>query len=176
MFIRKYDRDAPAPSAAAPPLASGTVPGAAVPGASRPEAAVPQATGPAGPRVLIVEDEWLIAAAAEAVLTEAACTVVGMAGTAGDALRLARLWRPDLVLMDIDLRGPRSGIDAAIDIRASLGIRSLFVTGRSDDATRRRAEAAHPLGWLIKPCVGGRLVAAVRAAHLSLSPSSAAPD
>ena len=74
----------------------------------------PSVTAAAG-RVLIVEDEWILAASAEAALEEAHCTIVGIAVTADDAVRLAEAERPDLVLMDIRLRGPRNGIDAARD-------------------------------------------------------------
>lgn len=112
-------------------------------------------------RILIVEDEWVLAASAEAALEEARCTVVGIATTADEAIALAEAERPDLVLMDIRLRGPRDGIDAAREIRSRFGIRSLFVTAHSDSETRRQGNEADPVGWIQKPVSGDDLVAYV---------------
>lgn len=114
-------------------------------------------------RVLIVEDEWVLAASAEAALEEARCIVVGIATTADEAIVLAEAERPDLVLMDIRLRGPRDGIDAAREIRSRFGIRSLFVTAHSDAETRRQGDEADPAGWIQKPVSGDDLVAYVYA-------------
>ena len=122
----------------------------------------PSVTAAAG-RVLIVEDEWILAASAEAALEEAHCTIVGIAVTADDAVRLAEAERPDLVLMDIRLRGARNGIDAAREIRERFGIRSLFVTANSDPETRKLGGAADPAGWVQKPVSGGDLAASVLA-------------
>jgi CheY-like chemotaxis protein len=69
--------------------------------------------------------------------------------------------RPDLVLMDIRLRGMRNGIDAAREIRERFGIRSLFVTANSDPETQRQGGMADPAGWLQKPVSGEDLVASV---------------
>jgi CheY-like chemotaxis protein len=103
-------------------------------------------------RVLIVEDEYLVALTAEDALLDAGYTVVGIAASAEEAVKLAEVERPDLVLMDIRLVGQRDGIDAAAEIRARFGIFSLFATAYSDPATRTRGDAAaSPLGWLAKP-------------------------
>lgn len=112
-------------------------------------------------RVLIVEDEWVLAALAEAVLEDAHCTVVGIATTADEAVMLAEAERPDLVLMDVRLRGSRDGIDAAREIRERFGIRSLFVTANSDPEIRQQGGRADPAGWIQKPVSGGDLAAAV---------------
>jgi DNA-binding response OmpR family regulator len=112
-------------------------------------------------RVLIVEDEWVLAASAEAALEDANYTVVGIAVSADEAVRLAGAERPDLVLMDIRLRGMRNGIDAAREIRERFGIRSLFVTANSDPETQRQGGMADPAGWLQKPVSGEDLVASV---------------
>jgi DNA-binding NarL/FixJ family response regulator len=53
--------------------------------------------------------------------------------------------------MDIRLAGRRDGIDAAVDLFAQHGVRSLFASAHSDPQTRARAEQARPLGWLTKP-------------------------
>jgi two-component system, response regulator PdtaR len=118
----------------------------------------------AGPRVLIVEDDFLVSITVEAELVDAGFTVVGIATSAEQAIELAIAEAPHLVVMDIGLDGPRDGVDAAIEIFRQKGIRSLFASAYHDGDTRQRAEAAEPLGWLAKPYTMHALVVAVRAA------------
>ena len=102
-------------------------------------------------RVLIVEDDFLVAGEVEFVLAEAGFDVIGPAATAEDAVRLAAETKPDLVIMDVRLAGPSDGIEAATQIYRDLGIRSLFATAHSDSHTAARGKAANPLGWVAKP-------------------------
>ena len=120
--------------------------------------------GAAKPRVLIVDDEWLISVQLEQMLTAAGFEVVGTAADAASAVALAGRERPDLVLMDIRLSGPVDGIEAAREILDRFGIRSLFVSAHSDQATVARGRAAQPAGWLPKPFTEAELLQAVRAA------------
>lgn len=115
-----------------------------------------------GARVLVVEDDHLVSIDIEHTLTEAGFMVVGIAASAAQALTLARAEQPALALMDIRLLGQRDGIDAAIDIFNETGIRCIFATAHSDAATRARAQAARPLGWISKPYAPGALVQTVR--------------
>lgn len=114
--------------------------------------------------ILVVEDDWLIATEIEACLVDAGYDVPAIAFSADQAVELAGRLAPDLVLMDIRLEGRRDGIDAAQDILDRFGIRSLYISANSDPATKIRAEATHPVGWLPKPFSGSQLVAAVRLA------------
>lgn len=66
--------------------------------------------------------------------------------------------------MDIRLAHYGDGIDTAIKLLRKYGLRSVFVTAHADAATRSRASAARPLGWLVKPFTAGALVKAVREA------------
>jgi DNA-binding NarL/FixJ family response regulator len=120
-------------------------------------------------RILIVEDEDLVAMDAESVLQEAGFEVTGMASTAEEAIKLCRADRPDLVIMDIRLAGMRDGIDAAIDLFQAMGLRCVFATAYNDSTTRRRAEPAQPLGWLSKPYQPAALVQAVKQALARLA-------
>jgi len=116
------------------------------------------------PRILIVEDEYLVAVQIETALSEAGFAIAGIAARADEAVRLARETRPDLIVMDIRLAGPRDGIDAAIDIYKTTGIRCIFATAHSEPALQQRARAAAPLGWLGKPYQMSALTALIRAA------------
>ncbi|WP_119461002.1 response regulator [Rhodospirillaceae bacterium SYSU D60014] len=101
--------------------------------------------------ILIVEDEVLIALFTSATLSDLGYDVIGIAKTAEDALQTANRHRPDLVLMDITLRGQGDGIEAAQRLKEHLGVPVLFVTAHADGTTMERAAAAKPAGYLVKP-------------------------
>ena len=102
-------------------------------------------------RVLIVEDDSLLALDLEASLRDLGHEVVGLAASASAALSAAAAHRPDLVLMDISLADGTDGVDAAVEIRERIGTPAVFVTGYSDHGTRQRAAEARPIGMLVKP-------------------------
>ncbi len=79
-------------------------------------------------RVLIVEDDFLVAMELETGLADAGFVVTGVAATAEEAIRLAKAERPHLVIMDIRLASVRDGVDAALVLYKTQGIRSLFAT------------------------------------------------
>lgn len=122
-------------------------------------------------RVLVVEDEFLIASAVESDLSEGGFEVVAVANTADDAVKLAREARPDLVIMDIRLVGGRDGVDAALEIFGETGIRCIFATAHADAQSKARAVAASPLGWLQKPYGREGLIGAVEHALEMLRPT-----
>jgi two-component system, response regulator PdtaR len=109
-----------------------------------------RSTSVASQRVLLVEDEHLLAALMEQWLIEAGYEVVGIVSNAKAALDVAERRRPNMVIMDVRLAGHRDGIDTAEQIYTSLGIRSLFSSAYGDDWTRLRA-MPKPLGWRGKP-------------------------
>lgn len=121
-------------------------------------------------RILIVEDEFLIALTAEAELVEAGFIVVGKAASYEKALELARSTRPDIALMDVRLGAGRDGIEAAIALRSELDLPAIIATGSMDDENRRRAAPAVPLAWLPKPYTGEELVGTVTRALDTLHP------
>ena len=122
--------------------------------------------GPA--RVLIVEDDFLIAMQTEVALTAAGFDVVGPATTAEEAVELAREAQPWLAVMDIRLASTRDGIDAARELYEDFAIRCIFATAHDDARTRGRAEPYAPLGWLPKPYTMASLVAVVAEAVAGL--------
>ncbi len=119
-------------------------------------------------RILVVEDDFLIAMQTEEALTAAGMHVIGVASTAEEAVALASATHPFLAVMDIRLAGKRDGIDAAQELFESHGIRCIFATAHDDARTRARAEPYAPLGWLAKPYTMGSLIAAVTQALTKL--------
>jgi two-component system, response regulator PdtaR len=120
-------------------------------------------------RVMIVEDDFLVAIDIESALTDAGIAVAGVASSAEEALVLAEAERPALAVMDIRLAGKRDGIDAALDLFGGHGIRCIFATAHHDEGTRARAQPAQPLGWVPKPYGMASLVEAVQRALLDIS-------
>jgi two-component system, response regulator PdtaR len=114
-------------------------------------------------RILIVEDEFFISLDTKALLKGLGHTVVAIAVSADEAVRLAEKERPDLVLMDIRLIGARDGIDAAAEIQRRFAIPSIFVTANTDTITRGRAQALAPIAILEKPLTEPRLRAGLMA-------------
>lgn len=143
-----------------------------------PQAALaPHRPAPASrPCILLVEDDFLVGMEVETGLRDAGYDVAGVAATAEEALDLAASSRPALAVMDIRLASQRDGVDAALDIFRTLGIRSLFASAHVDADVRARAEAARPLGWVAKPYRVETLLAAIEAALGELNaPSPAGP-
>ena len=119
-------------------------------------------------RVLIIEDDLLIASQMEVALTEAGFDTIGVATNGEEALELAATEPPDLAITDIKLAGDHDGVDTALALFHAHGIRCIFASAYSDEEARRRAEPAAPLGWLQKPYSMASLTAAVRRAASEL--------
>lgn len=124
----------------------------------------PQTPRQQAARILIVEDDVLIATQMEAALADAGFDVIAAVATGNEALAVARAQAPALAIVDIRLAGHRSGIDTALELFQSHGIRCIFASAFADREARRRAEPAAPLGWLQKPYTMASLTDAVRAA------------
>ena len=102
-------------------------------------------------RILVVEDEGIIAEDLQLSLEEMGYEVVGIAVTGEDAVEEAEKSRPDLVLMDVVLQGQMNGIEAANRIHKMLGIPVIYLTAYSDDKMLERAKITEPFGYMIKP-------------------------
>ena len=102
-------------------------------------------------RILIVEDEVLIAADLESRMAGLGYTVCGKATTGEEALALIDRQRPDLVLMDIILQGKMDGTEAAEIIRDAWGIPVVFLTAYADTDRLERAKLTYPFGYILKP-------------------------
>ncbi len=101
--------------------------------------------------ILVVEDEALIAADIRRTLQRLGYEVWAPVATGQQALAAARVQRPDLVLMDIQIRGALDGIETARLMRAEHAVPVVYLSSHSDDATLARAMETQPYGYLLKP-------------------------
>jgi diguanylate cyclase (GGDEF)-like protein/PAS domain S-box-containing protein len=115
-------------------------------------------------KILIVEDEGIIAMDIRKQLEGFGYEVVATAFSGGQAITLANEHKPDLVMMDIVLKGDMDGISAAHAIAESLHIPVIFLTAYSDPATLLRAKATGAYGYLIKPFRPDELHASIEVA------------
>lgn len=102
-------------------------------------------------RILIVEDDRIVARDIQHQLSRMGHVVVGMSASGEEAVRLAGSHRPDLVLMDIRLEGEMDGIEAARRIRDAQRIPVVFLTAYANDEVVQRASLTEPFGYLLKP-------------------------
>jgi len=102
-------------------------------------------------KILIVEDEKVIALDIQRRLERSGYSVVGMAGDGPEALALAKERSPDLILMDIQMPGPINGIETAKQIRAFYNTPVIFLTAYSEPGLIEQAKEAAPFGYILKP-------------------------
>ena len=105
----------------------------------------------AGARIMIVEDERILALDLAETLDELGYTVAGMASRGDEAIELARRLDPQLILMDVRLDGDVDGIAAAETIRDEHDVPVVFLTAHADDDTLHRATRSEASAYLVKP-------------------------
>lgn len=115
-------------------------------------------------RILIVEDEAIIALAIDSVLVDTGHSVVGIARDVATALAIAAAQRPDLALVDLNLANTTSGAVAARHLLEMYGVPAIFVSGNPTDC-RRVGPRAGALGCLSKPFKDAELVQTIDAAQ-----------
>jgi hypothetical protein len=115
-------------------------------------------------KVLVVEDEIIVARTIASQLTQLGYTVVGTASSGAAAIDKALSSQPDLVLMDVVLKGEMDGITAASQICSQRDIPIVFLTAYADEDTLQRAKNTLPLGYIVKPFSPGELRVAVELA------------
>ncbi|HNU92354.1 MAG TPA: ATP-binding protein [Spirochaetota bacterium] len=102
-------------------------------------------------RVFIVEDEKIVSRDLQNVLESMGYEVVGVATSGEEAVGLIPEKRPDIVLMDIMLKGAMDGIEAAEKVRLEIDVPVIYLTAYADDTTLQRAKITEPYGYLLKP-------------------------
>jgi len=101
--------------------------------------------------ILVVEDEAIVAKDIQNSLKKLGYNVPSVENTGEDAIESAGKYRPDLVLMDIMLKGQISGIEAADQIKRRYEIPVIFLTAYADESTLSKAKVTEPYGYIIKP-------------------------
>ena len=105
---------------------------------------------PLGQKILIIEDEALVARELKSRLTQMGCEVVGIA-YGSEGIALARQTSPDLLLTDIHLKDGEDGIEIARAIQSERNVPVVFLTAYTDEETVTRAKEVTPYGYIIKP-------------------------
>lgn len=102
-------------------------------------------------KILIAEDEQIIAKDISNTLIRLGYNVMGMASTGEEVVDKAKEVKPDIILMDIMLKGEMTGIDAAEQIQKDSDIPIIYLTALSDNETIQRAKITEPFGYILKP-------------------------
>jgi signal transduction histidine kinase/DNA-binding response OmpR family regulator len=102
-------------------------------------------------KLLVVEDEAIVAMDLQRRLTSLGYSVLATASTGEEAIRIAAETCPGLILMDIRLRGQTDGVEAAEAIRARCDVPVVYLTALADEETLNRAKMTAPFGFLVKP-------------------------
>ena len=102
-------------------------------------------------RILVVEDEAIVAADIEMKLDNLGYTVAAVATSGEAALEKAQEVRPDLALMDIHLDGTMDGVETAQALRDRFKIPVVYLTAYADQPTLDRAKVTQPYGYIVKP-------------------------
>jgi DNA-binding response OmpR family regulator len=115
-------------------------------------------------RALIVEDETLIAEELTERLSRLGFVVIAAVDSADEGIALAISERPDLVLMDIRLKGKKDGVQAAREIRRQIDVPIVYVTAYSDRRTVNLAKGTEHDGYILKPFHRGELDSTIQVA------------
>jgi len=102
-------------------------------------------------KILVVEDEAIVAMHLSELLQSKGYDVVGIASDANAALEKYAAHQPDVILMDITIKGKKDGVELAKDILAKKGTPVIFLTAHADDETLRRVREVSPFGFILKP-------------------------
>lgn len=114
--------------------------------------------------ILVVEDEGIVAQEIKSRLEKNGYTVCAVAHDGETAVARAEKMRPDLVLMDIRLKGEMDGIEAAGLVRDRLNIPVVYLTAYTDPATLERAKVMEPFGYVVKPFETRSLIVSIEIA------------
>jgi two-component system, response regulator PdtaR len=102
-------------------------------------------------KILIVEDEFIIAMLIEKQITRLGYNVVDKVTSGAKAIEAVKTYRCDLILMDIKIIGDIDGIETMREIRKFSEVPVIYITGNSDPVTKQKAFETGPAGYIIKP-------------------------
>src|SRR3954464_1158463 len=102
-------------------------------------------------KVLIVEDELIIAEDIKDILEHASYEVIGMAASGKEAIQLVSEVMPDILLIDISIKGNMDGIQLANTIREQFNLPFIYITSYTNKSILERAKLTKPYGYIVKP-------------------------
>lgn len=126
-------------------------------------------------RLVIVEDEFVIAEDIRSLLHEHGYEVIGLFDSAEEALPFIIENLPDLILVDIRLAGTMTGIQLVEEVKAKLSLPVIYLTANSEKETYNKARATKPNAFLVKPFTAANLLASIDLAIYNFS-NNAGPD
>lgn len=115
-------------------------------------------------KILVVEDDKILAIGLEKKLEDSGFAITGIASSGAEAIDSVREIQPDLVLMDIVLKGAMDGIETAKFIISLYDIPIIYLTAYADDEILERAEKTCPYGYILKPYKDNELIANIKMA------------
>ncbi len=115
-------------------------------------------------KILVVEDEKIIAYDIKYCLEKSGYIVPAIAAYGQQAIEKAEEFRPDLVLMDVMLKGNMNGIEAAEEIVSQFNIPVIYLTAYSDESTLKKAKTTQPFGYILKPFEAVQLITTIEIA------------
>jgi len=115
-------------------------------------------------RILIVEDEPIVSRDIQHTIVSLGYEVAATASSAEEAVKKAAEWTPDLVLMDIVLKGDMDGVEAAACIQAQCNVLVVYISAHSEIEILDRANLTCPYGYVMKPFTERELVMAIEGA------------
>lgn len=127
-------------------------------------------------KVGVVEDEVIIADRLCEILEDLGYDVASPAASYDEAISMIKNESPDLLLLDIQLKGKKDGIDLATDIRSKFQIPYIFLTANADTATVQRAKLTGPAAYLVKPFHKNDLYTAIEVCIQNNSDNSVSKD
>lgn len=104
-------------------------------------------------KILIIEDEFIVATDLKHQLEKMGHDVIGIEGDGEAAIRKTVETEPDLILIDINLKGDLDGIETALQIKDIYDVPFIYLSGNSDITTMERAKITEPSGYIIKPFI-----------------------
>ncbi len=108
-------------------------------------------------KILIVEDDMIISLVVENMIKKLGYELIGKAASGEEAIELAKEHKPDIILMDIRLKGEMDGIEAINQIKQHIDTNVIYLTGNSDKTNYDRAKATKCIDLISKPFTIGEL-------------------
>lgn len=115
-------------------------------------------------RILIVEDEPIVSRDIQHTLVSLGYEVAATASSGEEAVKKAAEWTPDLVLMDIVLKGNMDGVEAAACIQAQRKVHVVYISAHSERGILDRSKLTYPYGYVMKPITDRELATAIEVA------------